>query len=742
MISPRRLAIAATLCLSTIARAADGDTWPFNPPEDKFAADCLLDLRPMNEPVAGEHGTIKLSADGMSFVRGDGQPIRFWAANAGGQKSQENIDYQMRFLAKKGVNMIRLHRSIPNAKEGAKITDVDEQELDTIFRYVAAARKNGIYVTLSPYWAHLKAPKSWGIEDYAGQELWGILFINDDLQAAYKAWTKELYTRVNPYTNVALKDDPTIAIIQCQNEDSLLFWTFQGIKPAQRKILAKKFVDWLAKKYRSLDKAAEAWGGEKVKEDDLANGVAGLMQTWNLLQDQRGNAAKRAADQTEFLGHISHRVYADLHAHYRALGCKQLVNAMNWRSADPVKLDDLERYTYTATEVEATNSYFGGLHVGANNGYRIDPGHHLTNKSALRDPLELTANLKQVVGHPMLITEAAWTHPNLYQSEGPFLMAAYQSLTGVDMTYWFAIGDKDWLRDPRRMFWPVGKSHAVDKWSANTPTCLGMFPAFSIAFRNGLIKQADRPAVYEERAMTDLYQRKVPIISESGKFDPNRDAGSFAPESPIKQEVDRRAFLVGPVLVKFGGNPANSKVEDLSKFIDPAAGTVKSLTGQIEMDSKRGVCTVKGDAFAGVCGFLKQAGGSFNLGTVSLKSDNDYATIGVVAMDAQPLATSQKVLVQIGTTAKLTGYTTKPAEFPAEGGGKGKKIHGEQIVDNGKPPWAVASTRATLTLRNTALTKATLLDPNGYAISNVPVIKTGGVLTVDLPRNAMYVVLQ
>src|SRR5436190_1700236 len=139
----------------------------------KVAADALLDLRGMNEPVAGEHGTIKLSADGMSFVRGDGQPIRFWAANVGGQSSQENIDHQLRFLAKKGVNMIRLHRSIPNTKEGSKITDIDEKELDTIFKYVAAARKNGIYVTLSPYWASLRAPKSWEIEDYAGQSLWG-----------------------------------------------------------------------------------------------------------------------------------------------------------------------------------------------------------------------------------------------------------------------------------------------------------------------------------------------------------------------------------------------------------------------------------------------------------------------------------------------------------------------------------------------------------------------------------------
>jgi len=139
------------------------DTWPFNPPEDKFDPGCLLDLRSMNETVAGEHGTIKLSADGASFVRGDGSAIRFWAANAGGQSSMQDVETQVRFLAKKGVNMIRLHRSIPNSREGAKITDVNDAEIDTIFKYVAAAKKNGVYVTLSPYWASLRAPQSWGI---------------------------------------------------------------------------------------------------------------------------------------------------------------------------------------------------------------------------------------------------------------------------------------------------------------------------------------------------------------------------------------------------------------------------------------------------------------------------------------------------------------------------------------------------------------------------------------------------
>src|SRR3954467_10373127 len=369
----RSTVLAALLTMApSFARAAEpdynpADTWPFNPTEDKYAADCLLDLRDLNEQTAGEHGVIRLSADGMSFVRGDGQPIRFWAANAGGQETQADIDDQMRFLAKKGVNMIRLHRSIPSAKEGSKITDVDEKEMDTIFKYVAAAKKNGVYVTLSPYWAHLRAPKSWGIEDYAGQELGGVMFFNDRLQDAYKAWTKELYTRPNPYTGVALKDEPAIAIVQVKNEDSLLFWTFQAIKPAQMKILGKKYAAWLTKKYGSPEKALAAWGGEKAKGDDLASGVVGFYPTFEMIGTATGNHARRLTDQTHFIGEIQRQFYADMVAHYRSLGCKQLINAMNWRSADPVKLDDLERWTYTATDVPAANIYYGGLHVGANN---------------------------------------------------------------------------------------------------------------------------------------------------------------------------------------------------------------------------------------------------------------------------------------------------------------------------------------------------------------------------------------
>jgi hypothetical protein len=258
-----------------------------------------------------------------------------------------------------------------------------------------------------------------------------------------------------------------------------------------------------------------------------------------------------------------------------------------------------------------------------------------------------------------------------------------------------------------------------------------------------LIKQADGPVVYEERAMADLYARKVPIISEGGKFDPNRDQGSFAPESKIKQEVDRLAFLVGPVEVKFGGNEANSRVADLSKYIDRQNGVVKSVTGQIELDWKRGVCRVATPSFAGVSGFLKGAGGQFSLGDVTISSQNEYATIAVAPMDGKPLTSSKKVLVQVGTTAKLTGWTTEKASFKADAGnGKEEMIEGERIVNTGAPPWRVGVAKATVRVKNVGLSKATLLNANGYAVKDVSVKKGDGEVVIELPAETMYLVVQ
>ena len=48
----------------------------------------------------------------------------------------------------------------------------------------------------------------------------------------------------------------------------------------------------------------------------------------------------------------------------------------------------------------------------------------------------------------------------------------------------------------------------------------------------------------------------------------------------------------------------------------------------------------------------------------------------------------------------------------------------------------------TLTIRNPVLGKATLLDPAGYAAKPLALTKTAGGVTLKLPPNTMYLVVE
>lgn len=720
-------------------------TWAFTPSQDPLRPEALIDLRDLNEPVAGEKGFIRLSPDGMSFLRGDGQPIRFWAVvDYGWRMEPETMRRHLRWLAKLGVNMVRVHTQLCVEKEGARLTDVDEKVIDQIQRYVGECKKLGIYVTISPYWSHTqKIPASWGLDTYTGQSgPEGLIFFEEKLQDAYKTWVKELYTRPNPYTGIPLSQDPSVAIIQVQNEDSMLFWTSQGIREPFAGKLRRLFAEFLVKKYGSLEKALSAWGGAKHEKDRPEAGEMWMEIIWRMTsQAPRPDAAwgKRLADQLEFMSRLQHGFYADMARYYReTLGCKQLLNATNWKTADPVLLEDCERWTYTAMDVSALNRYTGVIHIGPNDGWRIDPNHFYLSQSCLLDPDEFPGAVKQTVGQPMILTEVAWVHPGLYQTEGPFLAAVYMSLTGVDAFYWFSYGDEFWTTDPVWPWWKVGGLNSLKKWEGSVPTQAGMFPAAALTYRLGYVRPADGPAVYEERSLQGMWERRVPIIAEAGKFDPNRDPGDFAPQSPIKQEVDRLAFFVGPVHVKFDGNEKDSRVIDLSHFIDRDKGIVRSMTGEITLDTKNGVCTVNAPKCQGCTGFLKQAGGRFQFDDLEIISDNQYATIMVVSMDNRPLRDSAKILVQVGTTARMSGWTERDAEF--ESGGQ--KLRGKQIVDTGRPPWRLAETSVKMTLNNGTVHRAVVLDVDGYPRETLPIKRQGTVVTLELPKDAMYVVLQ
>ena len=733
-------------CLSLIlfgVRHLDGaDAWSFTPGEDRFTDDALLDLRGLNEEQSGETGFVRLSDHGDDFVRGDGEPLRFWAVGSDlYRREPEEMDRHCRFLAKQGGNLVRLHATVAATNEGAGISDVNEQEIAGIFRFIQAAKENGIYLLISPYYGHHLVPESWKLEGWTGKNPWGAIFIEPQMQAAYRAWMRELYTRVNPHTGLAIKDDPTVAMLQVHNEDSMLFWTFAKIPDGAKEKLGRAFADWLEEKYGSLAGAQRAWEGHVDKEDDLADGRVRFFDTYHLTQEWKEGLALRIRDQLQFIGEHQRRFYAEMGRYLREdLGCRQLLNATNWRTANDLKLKEVERWTYAALDFDAENEYYGSdyQHKGENQGYRIDPGHYLVNESCLHKPLELTANFKMQVGHPFIATETSWKHPNLYQSEGPWLIGAYQSLNGLDGVCWFSADAPTWQLDTRRMFWPVGDSHATSKWSCSTPMLVGMFPANALLYRRGYLQQSD-PVVHEERSLEQLWNREPPIIDDNEIYGANQRAveelGATRREDG---RVSRAAFLVGRVEMKLGGDPERTRIVDFAPQLDDEQQTIRSLTGQLTWNYGDGLCRMDAPQAQGVVGFLQAAGGRFELSDVTIESGNEYAAVSVVSLDGEPLKSSGKVLIQVGTTARLKGWRTAPAEFDFQK----QMIQGERIVHNGTPPWQVAATDVTLTLVNPSLSHATLLDANGYAVAAVEVERRGSTARLRLPSRAMYVVVE
>jgi hypothetical protein len=410
------------------------------------------------------------------------------------------------------------------------------------------------------------------------------------------------------------------------------------------------------------------------------------------------------------------------------LGCKQLVNAGNWRTADNVTMLDAERWSYAANEVMAVNRYYDGIHNGANNGWAICNGDRFTDDSVLLQPRQLPLTLKQVAGFPMMITESSWVPPLSHQSEGPFLVAAYQSLTGVDAYFWFATGEEDW-RQPGSA---NGFMPSEGKWVCATPMLMGQWPAAALMCRLGYIAQG-APVVTEQRALADLWERRMPIIAEDAGYDPNRDQANRTKESHLQDGVDPLAYLVGPVVAKYGGDSAPNRVENLAPYIDGQHKLIRSVTGQITLAYGEGWCKLDTPKAQGITGFLKKAG-VCRLKDVEIRSGNDYATVLVVAMDNKPLKESGKILVQVGTTERPLGWQTKPASIDGRAA--------EEVVSFGHAPWMIVRADAEIALGNTTLTTARVLDANGMPVSAIPLHLSAGRRTFKFPSDALYAVLQ
>lgn len=236
----------------------------------------------LNTAPAGSAGFVTIR-DGH-FVDGAGNRLRFFATNLTATAcfpAPEAAPRLARRLAALGFNLIRLHfmdiEKPHGLFESDRVTFAPEQ-LDRLDRLVAALKAAGIHVNLNLHVAR-RYP---GIDGEAATRF-GFGKVLDRFHPpfieAQVDYAKRLLGHVNPYTGNAYAQEPAVAMIELNNENTLLpFWggSLDDLPEPFAGELLRQWNDWLKKRYGTEASLRKAWSrGERPDGPDLLGGADG-----------------------------------------------------------------------------------------------------------------------------------------------------------------------------------------------------------------------------------------------------------------------------------------------------------------------------------------------------------------------------------------------------------------------------------------------------------------------------------
>jgi hypothetical protein len=574
-----------------------------------------------------------------------------------------------------------------------------------------------------------------GYED-GKKNLTKLLFFHPDVQRVYKAWIRELYTTENPHTGLTIAEDPAVFALEVCNEDSLWWFGVGNLKGEPRRLLQERFGAWAADRYGSCRKALDAWGGDAREEDAPGEGRLEVVLLWFMTRDGRASGQvpeQRINDQVRFLVDLQKGFHREIKQFIKEdLGCKQYVSASNFKSVDLAITEDALRLGYQPMDLICKNHYFSSGGKQDTPGWRLDAGDIMGLRSAVKTPLELPVRMRQVEGKPFIITETLWSRMHPFETEGPLVLAAYQAALGLDGIWWAGPRDVTWNDDPYRRFWRHKGSFAMGVFDNAQPGGMGQSPAAALMLRHAGLKSAPT-MVHEYRTREEIVTGQLPLTSEGGYHDfvyedEERDQGAGPSEIPAE------VFLVGRVAVEYVDEDRPSEVRPIGPHLD--GSIVRSATGELMMDAERRLFTVNAPRAQAATGFLEQAG-PVELDTVTFHCGNEHASLTMVSLDEEPLASSSNILLQVGLPARPTGWKESKTTFEDR---DGNEKHGLLVEATGQMPWRVQNTDLRVELRNPGITEALLLDGNGLPARKVELERSDDGVVLSCPPNSMYIV--
>ncbi|UCD50744.1 MAG: hypothetical protein JSW27_24880 [Phycisphaerales bacterium] len=678
---------------------------------DPFSQNSIIDMSGLLDKPAGTHGFLK--SVGRDFAFEDGTPVKFWGIDASMTETVEAQQRQARFYAKHGINMIRQHPVegvLGSLQGGPGRRHFDAERLDKFDRWFSILKENGIYMTWSIFYHHVVLPDQ-GIDPDlyhelpsrgAGKDSYGMATFVEEYQDSQWRYASLLLDHVNPYTGLAYKDDPALAIVEARNEDSVFFHNPLGESfvrgqshPHHVARLKQMWQQWVKNRYGNDQALASAWGAglrtppsnnsdgsvrsrpDSVNETNMYIYVAWEMEAdgprWN-----KNAERKRMGDFIRFLAEMQRQTYATYEQRLRGLGYEAVVVSTAWK-AGGAAAEAANLWTDDAMDAIDRHNYSGG---GAGD-HGITTGA-VSNDTHLAKPGRgiLSSGLWQVEDKPFIMTEWTQKPPNQWKAEIAPLMAFYgMGLQGWDASYHFA-GSRSYMGNG----WPSMSSYVTE-----TPHYIGQFPALAYAIYQGHFEEG--PLVAARRLSTDDAFAGIDALAKTqGREGYDENDLLSQGETPVE------ALAIGRVTLKIEDGQQPSYQPALSDWWNPRAQTVRSHTGQLLWDYARQVVLVQSETTQGLVGFA--GGKSYDLPGVTIENiDTPFVSLLLTPLDHRPLVESAHILITALARDKQYGtvYNTD----------------GTELLDTGGPPLLLEPVRATIVLKGAPVASVKAVDVYG-----------------------------
>ena len=693
----RTLALAGLLALPSLAagaQARDGALLvPFTM-EHRAADSTSLDLSFLLDAPAGKHGFVRVR-DGH-LARGDGARLRLWGVHLTDWSRgsvllppKEDVPLWAGTLARYGINCVRLHFIDLDAPRGiiaagADSRSFDPQQLDRLDFLVAELKKRGIYVDLN-----LNVGRSYragdSVPDFE-RIRWakGMTLYDPRLIALQKEYARKILTHVNPYTGLAYRDEPAVAIVEILNENAV--WVGFSPPPFYDTQLTTLYNEWLAKNLSAAELA-------RLRE---ITGVASDAPVPRLEGPEVGSAPKeRFIAESRFIVDVESSFYLGMANFLRdSLGVRVPITA----TADHGHSSSSYPMLMSLAKLDIVDGHVYWQHPGA------PPP---INTPMVNDPLRSTVvqlSRTAVAGKPYTVSEFNHPFPNDWAAEGIPIAAAYGAFQDWDaiMVYTF---------EPKRAAdW---KSYVGDPFDISLdPVRMTQMATGALAFLRGDVRPA-RQTVARSYARDQAFESRRLSRTEQPYFTPG-----FPLALPLVHGV-RIASLDGAPTERYQPLDTTTIVSDTRELV------WRRLNGE------RGMVTQETDRTQALIGFVKAHRAAVR--NLSAEVRNEFASIVLSSMDAEPIASSSRLLLSAGSRVSNTGL-----RWNAEG---------TRVAQQGGPPSLVEPVTGTITLRALSgrvhAVSATALDGAGKAIG-APIsarrTTAGWVLPIGAPVTTWYLV--